>query len=78
MAGLHLAASVLIIATVAMVLAANGPGIGPAAFVVAAGKGIVILRYFLRIDRSGTGWQPVLYGYVASLCLALGLLACLR
>lgn len=78
MAGLHLAASVLIMATVAIVFGANGPGIGPAAFAIAAGKGFVILRCFLRIDRSGTGWQLVLYGYVASLCLVLGMLAGFR
>ena len=78
MAGLHLAASGLIMATVAVFLSTNDPGFGPLAFAVAAGKGIVILRYFLRIDRSGTGWQLVLYGYVGSLCLVLGMLAGFR
>lgn len=78
MAGLHLAASVLIMTTVAMVFGANGHGIGPAAFAFAAGKGFVILRYFLRIDRNGAGWQLVLYGYVGSLCLVLGMLAGFR
>ena len=78
MAGLHLAALVLIMATVAVILGANDPGLGPLAFAIAAGKGFVILRCLLRIDRSGTGWQLVLYGYVASLCLVLGMLAGFR